>query len=466
MSLNCLGLLSTPVCTTQGVTSFVMKARNNNKEIHVSAIIIPKITSNQPSFPIPDSVCENFSSLDLADPNFYKPGPIDFLLGADLYSEMMTEGPILRQVGLPSAWPSVFGYILLGPMETKRSNQNSNVITFFTSIENDLSASIQKFWSIEELPTIHSMSPEDRLAEQQFRTLHYRNPDGSYVVPLLLKDYDISLSLGDSKMQTIRRFTNLERKFKRDPELHAEYTAFLKEYLTLGHMSLAEWGSGKYYIPHHAVVKPYSRPKLQKEISDLIIRFRLHPVALVADIYKMYRMIHLLPQHSKYQHIVWRSSEKESLQVYRLNTVTYGLTSSPYLALRTLKQLSEDEADNFPKAASVLSGDFFVDDLLTGASSELEAIELIKKLQRLLRSGGFQLRKWSSNISHLFLGLPIGLSQSDIYFLHQGDQMKVLGIHWEPSSDTFSYHISRISKASSTKKSILSTIAKLFDPLG
>ena len=498
MSVHCLGLSGTPVCTTHGVTSFTMRPRNNDTEIQVSAIVIHKITSCQPSFPVPGSVSEKFSSLDLADPNFFRPGQIDFLLGADLYSDVMTEGPIIRLEGLPSAWPSIFGYIILGPIAPRVSNYVSNIklgtlTTCFTSVENDLNSSMQNFWNIEELPSIKSISPEDRVAEEQFKTLHYRNPDGSYVVPLLLKDKYLPLSMSGSQTQAIKRFTNLDCKLKRNSELNAEYTAFLKEYLDLGHMSPAKWGSGKCYIPHYAVMKPFSSttkvrvvfdgssktssgkslndfllkgPKLQQDISDLIIRFRLHSVALVADICKMYRMIHLLPQDRIYQHIIWRSSDNESFQEYELNTVTYGLTSSPYLAIRTLKQLSKDEVENFPQACSVLSQDFFVDDLLTGASSESAATELIKELQALLQSGGFQLRKWSSNIPKVLENLPIDLCQSDVYFRQEGDHMmKVLGIHWEPTSDTFSYHIN-VFNSSSTKRGILSTIAKLFDPLG
>jgi len=43
--------------------------------------------------------------------------------------------------------------------------------------------------------------------------------------------------LGESYQQVYRRFLSLERKLNRQPALKAQYAAFIKEYLDLGHMS-------------------------------------------------------------------------------------------------------------------------------------------------------------------------------------------------------------------------------------
>lgn len=52
----------------------------------------------------------------------------------------------------------------------------------------------------------------------------------------------------------LSRFFNLERKLIADPVIYEEYKSSMKEYLTLGHMKIAQ-PPGNYIIPHRAVVK-------------------------------------------------------------------------------------------------------------------------------------------------------------------------------------------------------------------
>jgi len=42
--------------------------------------------------------------------------------------------------------------------------------------------------------------------------------------------------------------------------------------------------------------------------------------------------------------------------------------------------------------------------------------------------------------------------------------VKILGFHWDPNADNFSYHMNSMPKVC-TKRSMLSTIAKLYDPI-
>ncbi|GFY25981.1 uncharacterized protein TNCV_1917311 [Trichonephila clavipes] len=99
-----------------------------------------------------------------------------------------------------------------------------------------------------------------------------------------------------------------------------------------------------------------------------------------------------------------------------MKTVTYGTVSAPFLATRTILQLSREEEKNFPLAAPVLRENFYMDDVLCGAASLMEAKALKNQLSGILKKGGME--------------------------LHYGV------------------------KNSYTKRCVLSTIARLFDPLG
>lgn len=80
-----------------------------------------------------------------------------------------------------------------------------------------------------------------------------------------------------------------------------------------------------------------------------------------------------------------------------LNTVTYGTSCAPFLAICTLHQLAIDEKSEHPISSNVVLNDFYVDDMLTGTESYENAKFHQKDITTLLKKGGFNLRKWASN---------------------------------------------------------------------
>jgi len=120
------------------------------------------------------------------------------------------------------------------------------------------------------------------------------------------------------------------------------------------------------------------------------MRFRLHPIAITADLKKMYRQVLVHEADKDYQRILWRSSVNEPIREFRLNTVTYGLSCAPFLALRCVRHLASNANERLKQASQVLLNDLYVDDVLTGVNSSDEATELIKQLKELLNEGGFE----------------------------------------------------------------------------
>ena len=47
-------------------------------------------------------------------------------------------------------------------------------------------------------------------------------------------------------------------------------------------------------------------PKIQKDLFRILIRFRMHPVALSADIAKMYRQVQLDKEDKDYHRLLWK----------------------------------------------------------------------------------------------------------------------------------------------------------------
>jgi len=81
--------------------------------------------------------------------------------------------------------------------------------------------------------------------------------------------------------------------------------------------------------------------------------------------------------------------------------------------------------------------------------------------------GGFYLRKWAANLIELLEDIPLGEHELAIERpFDNDDTLKVLGLIWIPREDSFRFQVESLSTGINTKRSILSFIAKFFDPLG
>lgn len=91
----------------------------------------------------------------------------------------------------------------------------------------------------------------------------------------------------------------------------------------------------------------------------------------------MYRQINVNSEDWDFQRILWLN-QSNNIITYQLTTVIYGLACAPFLALRTLKQLVDDEGDKFPLAIQVLTKGRYVDDLFGGSDTIQQAQNIIK----------------------------------------------------------------------------------------
>lgn len=90
---------------------------------------------------------------------------------------------------------------------------------------------------------------------------------------------------------------------------------------------------------------------------------------------------------------MWRDSPRDELREYQLNTITYGLACAPFLAIRTLRQLAEDEKETAPLGSAILLTDVYMDDILTGEDTLPVAEAIRDQLVQICKAGGFPLQK-------------------------------------------------------------------------
>ncbi|XP_076247771.1 uncharacterized protein LOC143187438 [Calliopsis andreniformis] len=484
-----VGVLNSISTVSKHTITATIQSKNSDYQRSLTFLTIPSITSFIPDQPINREMIRIPKNLRLADPDFHKPAPVDLLLGAGVALSLLCVGQI--NLSLPKD-PDLYlqktrlGWVIGGSVPTSITSKNA-----FCNATNTLPLDLTRFWEIEEVSKDSPRTYSDELCENHFRTHVTRNDEGRYVVALPFNEQ--SSRLGESKTQALKRFMSLERKLSRDALLNQEYRRVMQEYLDFGHMSEAsDILNDGYYLPHHGVIKVTSQttklrvvfdasatttsgislndalyigPKIQDDLIYVLLRFRCHKFVITGDIEKMYRQFLVRPEDRRFQRILWRDDSGQ-LKTYELNTVTFGLSAAPFLAIRCLKQLALDEGHNYPHASQILLRDFYVDDVLTGASTIQETIQLRNGLSNLLKSAGLNIRQWASNDKQLLQGLP----EQDINKnLHLGESsvLKTLGVIWNSVDDSITYKIkTSMSPLTVTKRSISSEIAKIYDPLG
>ena len=114
----------------------------------------------------------------------------------------------------------------------------------------------------------------------------------------------------------------------------------------------------------------------------------------------------------------------------------------------------------------------YVDDLLTGGQTIPQAEDRKERTVEIFEDASFKLHKWNSNASELEVnGEPSAGNDEETYAKQQlgGDSTdtRTLGLKWNKSSDTLTVSFPTVHIVSTTtKRTILSKLAKVYDPLG
>ena len=494
---------------TPSPTAWVtVQSMNSNWSQTVKVIILPKVTADMPRHNLQGiKDLPHIRDLSpLADPNFHLPKRVDLILDVDYLDEVLLPSKRSGPPGTPSAWNTLLGWGIMGrysPNQISALKQQSvSVVTSSTQEEVGLNNQLQRFWSQEAiLVGARALSAREKAVELHFSTTHKYFPDRQrYMVSLPRQEG--SLQLGESRAIVAKRFLANEASLIRKGTLEP-FQAVMKEYLDLGHAQkvspkdLQLACAHHYYLPIHAVYKQTSSttkvrivfdascssssgvslndllasgPMLHPQLDTILMRFRTYRVALTGDISKMYREVELCPQDQQLHRFLWRPDQSQPIGDYHMNRVTFGVTSSPYVAVKVLQQTATDHCQPSSIEHYHLFHSFYVDDLLAGADDETSAIQLHQNLLTVLAKGGFQLRKWRSSSSTVLQQIPSELRESlpakEMVDAYTSAYPKALGIAWDSHKDQLAVQVQLPNQYVSTKRGVASDTAKSFDILG
>lgn len=399
-----------------------------------TAVVLGKLTTLLPGHSFDKSFVSDkrFNDLILADPKFNERDRIDMILGADVYADIILNGFMKAADNSFVAQETEVGWIISGPICRKTSCSSKAVCMVGTTTDIDLK--MQKFWEMEEIYEQRAWTAEEKDCVKQFEATIKRGVDGVYSVSLPFKCD--TPALGNSRRMALAQFHQLERKLEKDELLRKLYVDYMDEMLKRGYLKectlVPDSSEEVYYLPHHPVMKNSSTtkvrpvfdasrkttngislndllhtgPRLQDELFDILVRFRTHKIAFGADIEKMYLHVNLNGKHRDYQRIIWRKRPSDVLKTYHLTTVTFGVSSSPFLAVATMQYHAKKESSKYPEACRIILQDTYMDDVSSGCDSVDEAVKLQKEVTQILADAGFPLRKWISNSEELMEKIP------------------------------------------------------------
>ncbi|GFX98643.1 uncharacterized protein TNCV_1502211 [Trichonephila clavipes] len=171
-----------------------------------------------------------------------------------------------------------------------------------------------------------------------------------------------------------KRLLKLRSRFKNDSSLFEDYKLVVNNYLSEKIIERVPFEEENlkhniFYLPHRAVIRTdkttsklrivfdaSSHAKAQLSLNDclhtglnfipnlffLLIKFRVNPIAFVADIKMAFLMIEIDESERDFTRFFWDENpgidlENKRLDIFRMTRVLFGVKSSPFLLAATIK---------------------------------------------------------------------------------------------------------------------------------
>ena len=510
----------------------------SSERVTLTAISYPMICSTLPSIIKVDKYA-HLSSLELADcPGDTGIDAIDVLVGSDYYWNFVT-GETCRGTDGPVAIRSRLGWLLSGAVDSSDGGANACTHLILTNgpncipeVQDPIQEVLRKFWEIESIGIVETShnSTKNFLSHIQFQ-------DGRYEVSLPWQEGHFELPTHYSL--SLNRLQYLQHRLIKDPELLTEYNRIIQEQMqkgiiepvevnqpeNLNSSSLNHDGNPIHYIPHHVVIRRerdttkirivydgsarlgnselsineclQTGPNLVPNLFDVLVRFRSHRIAIIADIEKAFLMIGIIPADRDVLRFLWfKDPTKLNSPVlhFRFTRVVFGLRPSPAILRAVILHHLDKYVCSHPKLVEQIRTGLYVNDLVTGNDSVESAFQTYSISKQMMKEAGLNLRKWKTNSSELLSlikekesnqgthsckpNLTIveeeqSYAQSSTTLLNpEVNELynKLLGVMWDNQSDEFVIDLSELSDyvkdLPETKRSVLRLSARIFDPLG
>ena len=293
--------------------------------------------------------------------------------------------------------------------------------------------------------------------------------------------------LRDNYREALKALERREAKLLKDDEVARRYSEQVRDFVARGVlrkltlMEIEEWTGPVRYVDHRHIFKAksttpvrlvinssFSRrgelslntilmkgPNILNCLFEVLLRWRMWPVAYVGDISKMYHNVMTGEVEGHVRRLLWREYEiNRAPDVYVFQTVTFGDRPAGCIVMSALRRTAEMFGCISERAASVIIEDSYMDDVVSGAYTREEALKAIEDIQKIAAEGGFTFKKFTIS----------GTESGDEH------EVSVLGIRWRVAEDQLSPNV-KVSELKDYKdkwnrRRCLSLTGSVYDPLG
>ena len=416
--------------------------------------------------------------------------PIHVVLGACDYARIKTKcAQRVGTSGNPVAEKTTFGWTIMSPGADNDSNKMLLTQTCTVDYENLCRLDVL---GLEDLP-----ENDQDMVYTEFKEQLRHDPGGWYETGLPWKGNHPPLP--SNKQGSIQRLKSLMRKLNcMSNTCTEEYNKIIEDQIQENIVEIApEQPNGcEFYIPHKPVIREnadstklrivydasakertevpslndclHAGPSLQNKLWSVLVRGRFHPVAICADLWKAFLQVRIKKQDRDALRFHWKPNSQAEIQTLRFTRAMFGL-APPFLLGGVLEYHLQSWEDRKPDAVTEIKKSLYVDDLISGSTTIEKAKQLRDGAIEIFEDAKFTLHKWNSNEDEIQPNQGEVQSDNSTYAKQQlgakANKSKILGLPWNKAKDILMVVYPQI-HADATKRSILASLAKIYDPLG
>jgi len=427
-------------------------------------------------------------------PSFQHGRKVDVLIGADYPALHEVIKEIKGDAGEPMATLTPLGWTCIGPVaKISISNDCRYFVRSYFTNRNYLDAQLEKFWAMDELPEASqpTMSPDEQKVFNDANA-NIRYIGGRYEIPTPWREERDNIPSTQRLAES--RLLSLMKKLSKDEDLKVKYSKIIANHQAKGYISEVEKNgseSSEWLLPHFPVVRDdkettkvrivfdaaakvsgrclndyiHIGPKLQANIFAVLLRFRKHQVAVICDVKEMYLQIAIPEIDRPFHRFLWQVDGE--LKKFQFNRVVFGVNASPFMAQFVSKYNAQQFAKDLVRAKETILKSTYMDDCIDSVSTVEEAIELVRGLTEIWKHAGMEVHKWLTNKPAVIEVIPVEKRAKEFRLEEESEiAVKTLGLKWLASSDCFTFDALSKLPTKITKRTFLSTLSRIFDPLG